>query len=260
MAPRLIAVGIDGDGRHPALSRRAEVALGELADIGTLVVIMTAGTLADVHRTPDAAAFVVASNGAALHDAATGELWWHAGLPVPVARSVVEHLRSVTGLRFDSFVESVDPTWHREPSRWGLTRRAEPVTLCRVRLHLLDAAAMLPLVSCSLPPGLGLILTAADRVELVPSGIDRAGALARLAGARGIQAADAVVFGSGASDWTAMHWAGTSITVAGSEPATCSLASRLLDDAADDPIADELDRLAARARSRTAPEVIRLTV
>ena len=92
------------------------------------------------------------------------------------------------------------------------------------------------LVSVTHSNGKGLI-------EAAATGVSKASAVAELAAARGISAAEVIAFGDMPNDLPLLTWAGISCAVANAHPAVLAAATRVIGGHDDDGVAEHLEGL-----------------
>ncbi|GAA2751314.1 HAD family hydrolase [Kitasatospora cinereorecta] len=269
---RLVATDLDGTllraGR--TISERTVRALRLAADAGAEVVVVTArppryiDALAEAYGLTGTA---VCSNGALVYDIDSRSVVASHTLAPQLARRVAEALtRSVPGVGF-----AVE-TGHRVlyAPEFGLRHAGdehaefavagndelwvtdEPIVKLLAWRSGGDADAMLaaaeesagPLASFTHSGGAGLL-------EVGAADVTKAGTLADLCAARGIDAAEVVAFGDMPNDLTILSWAGAGYAMANAHPRVLAAVARHTGSNEEDGVAAVLERLFARG---TAPE------
>jgi hypothetical protein len=120
-----------------------------------------------------------------------------------------------------------------EPAAKLLARHLgySPDELLELAVPVLDG-----LVSVTHSNGKGLI-------EAAATGVSKASAIAELAAARGISAAEVIAFGDMPNDLPLLTWAGISCAVANAHPAVLAAATRVIGGHDDDGVAEHLEGL-----------------
>lgn len=274
--PRLIASDLDGtllrnDG---TASPRTLRALRTAQDAGTEIVIVTARPPRFVDRLAGAAGLVgtaVCSNGALVYDIATRTVVSSRLLSLTTARRVAAALAAaVPGVGFALETGNqvlYEPAYRLRmsedtgaelpvPALADLWLTEAPVTKLLAWSDRLDADTLLAAarqgagdeVQLTHSGGRGLL-------EISAPGVTKAGTLAVLCAARGIDAADVIAFGDMPNDLTVLTWAGTGYAMANAHPAVLAAVTTHTASNEEDGVAEVVERLFAEQRVRPEPAV-----
>ncbi|WP_406100290.1 Cof-type HAD-IIB family hydrolase [Streptomyces sp. NBC_01013] len=268
----MIASDLDGtllrnDG---TLSPRTLRALRAAEEAGTEIVIVTARPPRFVDRLAEAtglAGTAVCSNGALVYDIATRTVVSSRILPVTTAHRVATALAAVVpgvGFALETGNQVVyEPAYRLRmsedagaelpvPTLADLWLTEAPVTKLLAWSDRLDADTLM----AAARPGAG------DEVQLTHSGgrglleisapgVTKAGTLAVLCAARGIDATEVIAFGDMPNDLTALAWAGRGYAMANAHPAVLAAVPTHTGTNEEDGVADVIERLfAAQVRPR----------
>ncbi|MEV6401214.1 HAD hydrolase family protein [Streptomyces sp. NPDC051907] len=266
--PRLIATDLDGTllRRGGILSQRTLSALRAAVDAGAEVVFVTARPPRFVDRLTAATGLVgtaVCSNGALVYDVATRTVVETRALPVAAARQVADALSlAAPGLGFaveTGYQVLYEPRFElRFPVEAGgevevaslldLWLTDVPITKLLAWSARLDADFLLAAAQAS-AGGLAQFTHSggAGLLEISATGVSKAGTLAALCAARGIDASDVVAFGDAPNDLTVLEWAGTGYAMANSHPAVLAAVRRHTASNEEDGVALVLEELFRRA-------------
>ncbi len=269
--PRLIATDLDGTLlRHGGiLSERTLRALHSAVDAGTEVVFVTARPPRFVDLLAETSGLVgtaVCSNGALVYDVATRTVTETRPLPVAAARQVATALADAApGLGFA--VETGHQVLY-EPGfglRFPGAADAEVAVASLLDLWLADVP-ITKLLAWSAQLDADLLLAAAEAsvagvaqfthsggrglLEVSAPGVTKAGTLAALCAARGIDASDVVAFGDMPNDLTILQWAGAAYAMANAHPTVLAAVRRHTSSNEDDGVAVVLEGIFGRPRAR----------
>jgi hydroxymethylpyrimidine pyrophosphatase-like HAD family hydrolase len=258
---RIIACDLDGTllRRDGSVSARTVVALDAAVRAGTTLVLVTArpprwldAVAAELPCHPVA----VCCNGALTYDVHHKTLVDERPISATVARWAVGRLRSE--LPSAAFAAEIGLSYGQEPeypNRWPVPPQAivsavealvaGPVSTLIVRdtdsddaWQILErarrAVGRLAEVTCPGPGG---------PVELTGVGVNKASALARLAAAAGVGAAQVLAFGDMPNDLPMLTWAGTGVATANAHPDVLAAVDHVTGDCDEDGVADFLDGL-----------------
>jgi Cof subfamily protein (haloacid dehalogenase superfamily) len=261
--PRMVATDLDGtlvrgDG---TVSERTRAALRRASAAGAEVMLVTARPPRYVDRLGlDAgiAALAVCGNGAIVYDAASRTVVEARQLALAVARKVAAVLTgALPGIGFA--VETgrevlCEPAFTRRfsaeagaevtvPDLTALWRAAPIVKLlawCADR----DVDAMLA-VACAAVGGAAEVTHSGGTglLEVSAPGVTKAGTLAGLCAARGIDPAQVIAFGDMPNDLTILGWAGTAYAMANAHPAVLAAVRRHTASNDQDGVAEVLEWL-----------------
>lgn len=271
--PRLVAIDLDGTllRSDRTVSARSRAAIAAAQAGGAEVVVATA-------RSPRSARVLAAdagigglaicANGATVYDLDGDRLVVHTPLPAATAHRLVIALRErfpgiVFGweheLRFGSepaYEALREPEWWPRPEgsyppcdplEWTL-----PITKLLARLPSADLEHVLAVAAELAGEDASTTLAGEAFVELAAPGVSKEAALERIAGDKGIAAAEVVAFGDHVTDAGMLAWAGHGVAVANAHAAALAAADEVTAANDEDGVAVVLERLFERYSSRSA--------
>lgn len=260
---RVVAVDLDGTllRSDSTASPRTVAALRRATAAGARVVIVTARPPRFTRLLADEAGIdglAVCSNGAATYDLATGTTEIVGPLPLPVAeRAAAVIAGALDGAAFaveTGEVALIGPGYGHVATRererppvatldelWALDRCVKllawsPAPVTDALLDRLQA--LLPEVAVTYSGGSGLL-------EISSATVSKAGTLARLCAAWGVDAAEVIAFGDMPNDLPVLRWAGTAVAVANAHPQVLACAHRVTASNDDDGVALVLEEVFA---------------
>jgi Cof subfamily protein (haloacid dehalogenase superfamily) len=261
--PRLVATDLDGTLlRSGALvSDRTRAALLLAREAGAEVVFVTARPPRAVHAIAEAARVsgtAICSNGAIEYDLATRAFRrttpLDRGVAFRVADALTEALPGVafavetgTGVLFEPAYgrrpHRFDPRYRREvPSVW----EGETPIVKLVAWSAEQPADALFTAAVAAVEGLAEVThSGGDMLEISAPGVTKAGALALLCEARGIEPAQVVAFGDMPNDLAVLAYAGTGYAMANAHPMVLAAVERHTLSNQEDGVAVVLERLFA---------------
>ena len=239
--PKLIATDLDGTFLSPDSSVSAENSSAVLAaqEAGVTVVFATGRPirwLEVIRGLPGAHPTVIASNGAALYDAAADELVDRITIDSAAALDAVARIRRVvddvrfafeSGTRFghEPHYTTWEPTDGSDPDIFSgpvETIVHEDLVKVLVQSPALDSDELLSRVGRVLGDRLSVTHSSArgyGLVEISARGVDKGAMLARVCARMGIDAADVAAFGDMPNDLSMLTWVGQPYVVANAHPA-----------------------------------------
>jgi HAD superfamily hydrolase (TIGR01484 family) len=261
--PRLVATDLDGtivrsDG---AISDRMVDAVRLARRRGAEVIFLTGRPprlMGDIGEAFGREGIAVCSNGAFVYDLRSGVVVEENAIEPAVLAEAAKLLRAAVpeiGLAIE-YADGVAGDHRYEAGDWDagivierlhddeLFARPAPKlvgrhpTLSADELLALAAPALSPIVMPYHANGVRL-------VEAVAIGVNKASALATLAGRHGIDPADAIAFGDMPNDLLLLEWAGTSYAVANAHPDVLRMVDHVIGSNDDDGVAEVLERLFA---------------
>jgi Cof subfamily protein (haloacid dehalogenase superfamily) len=259
----MVATDLDGTlvGSDGTVSARTRRALHRARAAGAEIVLITARPPRYVDRLgldAEVAATAVCGNGAIVYDVASRTVVEARELPLPVARKVAGVLSgALPGIGFA--VETgrevlCEPAFTRRfsadagaevavPALTALWRAAPIVKLlawCADR----DVDAMLA-VACAAVGGAAEVTHSGGTglLEVSAPGVTKAGTLATLCAARGIDPAGVLAFGDMPNDLTILGWAGTAYAMGNAHPTVLAAVGRHASGNDADGVAEVLERL-----------------
>ncbi|MEY9969099.1 HAD superfamily hydrolase (TIGR01484 family) [Streptacidiphilus sp. MAP12-16] len=261
--PLLVATDLDGtivrsDG---TVSARTVAAFARVEAAGARFVLVTGrpprlmGGIAETFGHRGAA---ICSNGALIHDLATGKVVEENPIPVPELVEAAQRLRAAIpglGLAVEYAAElAADPLY--ESGDWDadveIDRIPDAELFGRPAPKLLgkhpelSADELLALARPVLDGIVNVYHSNGTRlIEVVAPGVSKASALAALARQHGIAAARTVAFGDMPNDLPMMAWAGTSYAVANAHRDVLDAADQVIGGHDEDGVAAVLERLFA---------------
>jgi Cof subfamily protein (haloacid dehalogenase superfamily) len=259
-APRLVATDLDGTVVDPRgeISDRTVAVLKALEERGVPVVFVTGRPprwMAEVAVRTGHTGLAVCANGAIVYDLHREEVVETSPIAVEVGLDVARRLRAA--LPEVAFAVETEAGFAHEETyvaRWDVGQASavdvietiydRPAVKLLARHEDMDPDSLLAaarevagdLVELTHSSSTGLL-------EISAAGVSKASALARLAGRRGIGAADVVAFGDMPNDLPMLAWAGTAYGVRTGHPDVLAAVERLVDGPEDDGVARELERL-----------------
>ena len=265
MRARLAAIDLDGTllRSDSSVSDRTRAALVAARHAGIDLVPVTARSPRSVRAIAAGAGIggvAICANGATLYDLDVGAIVRHEPFPAAVAHRVARGLREqVPGITFGWELElrfGSEPAY--EALRDGATQRPdgsfppcdvldwhEPMTKLLVRRPGADLEDVLALARELGGDDADATLAGQEFVEVMARGVAKEAALARLAGARGIDASEVVAFGDQLTDVGMLAWAGLGVAVANAHAAALEAADEVTASNDDDGVALVLERLVA---------------
>ncbi|OLB79738.1 MAG: hydrolase [Actinobacteria bacterium 13_2_20CM_2_71_6] len=262
----MIATDLDGtvlrsDG---TVSARTREALRQAGAAGAEVVFVTARPpryIDALGLDAGLAATAVCSNGAIVYDVGTRAVVQARALPVPVARTVAQALAAAlrgVGFAVETGYEVLcEPAFTKRfaadagtetelASLAELWRRAEPMVKLLCWSGRLDADRMLAIACAAVGAAAEVTHSGGSGLlEISAPGVTKAGTLAALCTARGIDPADVVAFGDMPNDLTILDWAGTAYAMGNAHPAVRAAVGRHTATNDADGVADILELLFA---------------
>ncbi|MDO8297628.1 MAG: HAD family hydrolase [Caulobacter sp.] len=230
---RLIATDLDGtllreDG---GISPRTRAAIGAAQQAGLTVVFVTARPPRDVHAIAehlDITGMAVCSNGAIVHDLATGETHRHVRLCSDLARALVAELRNAEpAITFavehghklgqePGFPAFFAGTVHHHEPAVGHAHELCAEALTKLLIHHPghEAEALAVILRAHVGDRAEVIWSGAPFVEIAPSGVSKAAGLAALCETLGIAAREVIAFGDMPNDLPMLAFAGRGVAVA----------------------------------------------
>jgi Cof subfamily protein (haloacid dehalogenase superfamily) len=256
---RLAGVDLDGtllrsDG---TISDRTRAAIRAARAAGITVVIVTARgpmSVSAVAQDAGITGAAICSNGGLVVDVATGEIVKQRLLQTDVAVALVHALREqVPGIVFavehEEFAhEPGFAAWDWEPPAGtriadAIELLADPATklILRHAGHEVDALAVLAreLVGDTAT----VVASGGQAVEVTAAGVNKAAALAEIAGDLGIGAEEVVAFGDYPNDAAMLAWAGLGVAVANAHAEVLAVADEVTASNDEDGVALVLERL-----------------
>ena len=272
--PRLVATDIDGTilPHGGTVSARTRAALQQYTERGVDVVLVTGRPprwLPPVVEATGLTGPAIVANGAMVIDAQSLE-------PIEVSSIPQEHLTEAID-RFTAALPDavfavetpgelrVGPGFERirtSGTREGLTPDEPPVTYASSIAELVDGESFIKILVLSpasdpdemLATGraeAGHVVSvtrsgvARPLLELGPHGVSKASALARYAGARGIDQADVVAFGDMPNDVEMLRWAGHGFAMHGGHAEALAAAQHVAPPVTEDGVAQVLETFLA---------------
>ena len=258
--PRLVATDLDGtvvrsDG---TISDRTRDVLAAVEEAGAVLVLVTGRPprwMPPIVEATGHRGVAICANGALIYDLHTSTVIRHSLLTAEAMNDIVEALRrDLPGIAFA--VERHDSGFAHEPSyrpRWD---SSDAKAVRPIEELLADGAVKL----LGRHEGMGSdeLLAAAHRsvgelgtlthsssdglLEISAVGVSKASALAELAAAQDIEAAEAVTFGDMPNDIPMLSWAGHGVAVANAHPDVLAVADEVTASNDDDGVAQVLAR------------------
>jgi Cof subfamily protein (haloacid dehalogenase superfamily) len=258
---RLAGVDLDGtllrsDG---TISDRTRAAIRGARAAGIAVVIVTARgpmSVSDVARDAGITGTAICSNGGLLVDVATGEILKERLLQSEVAIGLVHGLREqVPGIVFavehEAFAhEPGFSAWDWKPPAGtriadAIELLADPATKLILRHAEHEVDALAALARELVGDAATVVASGGEAVEVTAAGVNKAAALAEIAGELGIGAADVVAFGDYPNDAAMLAWAGLGVAVANAHAEVLAVADEVTASNDEDGVALVLERLSA---------------
>ncbi|SEL75382.1 hypothetical protein SAMN05444583_11426 [Rhodococcus maanshanensis] len=266
---RLLATDLDGTllRSDRSISRRTAAAMSAAALAGIEIVWATARARHSVHELALECGFrgkAICANGAVVLDLADGTpvITATTSITTAAATTAMGRVRTLMpGVVFanvgpTSFV--AEPEYaalcefadhHRHPHEMSLSELLpaleEPMVKIVVRHPEVSSAELYRAAVAAGVDGVELTHSGAPYVEMAPSGVSKASALAELCAADGIEAHEVAVVGDGINDIPMLSWAGTALCPSNALPEVVSLADRVLAGNDDDGVARYLEELVA---------------
>ena len=258
--PRLVAIDVDGTliGSDHSLAERTARAVAAVRAAGVTVAIASGRPFFVVGALARLADWVISGNGTQLTHVASGETPYEVTFPYAEAATFVREARvRVPDIRFalitdlhlgweDGF-EAFSPPDARPGERVGDVLVDVPGNdvLRLVAYHPEhDPTDLAPLLQGILPhleaEHLGF-----PGVEIGPHGVDKALALAWLAGHLGIERADVWAFGDGINDVDMLRWVGRGIAMGNAHGSVLAVADEVTSSNDEHGVAVVLERVAA---------------
>jgi hydroxymethylpyrimidine pyrophosphatase-like HAD family hydrolase len=260
---KVIATDLDGTLLHRgALSERNQKALLAARERGIQVVAVTARAPRGVHRHPELAASIdaaICSNGAIVHDFATGTADFHHPIPIPIARELQRRLVDAmpqarfaveTGESqiaqdpmFQIGVHLHDPWYFVDPAA-DLFDGVDAVATFIVKAPGLDAASLVAQARRVHVPGVRMWHWGSyPEIEYSSHLATKGLALAEWCAARGIGPESVIAFGDMPTDVSMLAWAGRSFAVANANAEALAAASDRTASCADDGVARAIEMI-----------------
>ena len=272
---RMVATDLDGTiiPHGQAISTRTRDALDACEQAGVHVVYVTGRPprwLAPVVAATSRSRFAICANGAVTLDLARDSIVTLHPIPNDVVRDVARRLRAVVpdivfavettgGVRVEDGYEIARGSGRAEGLAPNADQEGDRVSAPTLE-QMLDDEPLIKLIafsSASTPDGL---LAASRRhvtdlvdpthssravaiLEMSPLNVTKASSLGELARSWGIAAAEVVTFGDMPNDVGMLRWAGTSFAMSGGHSDAISAADHLAPPAAEDGVAQVLERL-----------------
>lgn len=261
---RLIASDLDGtllrdDG---SISRRTRAAVAAAREAGVVFVFVTARPPRDVQAIADhlgISGVAVCSNGAIIHDVATGEMSRHVRLCSDLARTLVSELRlAEPGIAFATehghriglephFPPFFDETVHHHAPVIGdaVTLCGEPLTKLLIHHPHHGAEILVERVRGHAGERAEVIWSGAPFIEIASPGVSKAAGLAALCEDLAIGPHEIAAFGDMPNDREMLAFAGLGVAVANAHPAVREAADEITASNEDDGVALVVERLLA---------------
>lgn len=239
--PKLIATDLDGTFLSPDASVSAENSAAVLAaqEAGVTVVFATGRPirwLEVIRGLPGAHPIVIASNGAALYDAAEDVMVDRITIETALALEAVDQIRSVaddvrfafeSGTRFghEPHYTTWEPTDGSDPDIFAgpvETIVHDDLVKMLVQSPGLDSDELLARVDRVVGDRLSVTHSSSrgyGLVEVSAPGVDKGAMLARVCGRLGIEADEVAAFGDMPNDLSMLSWVGHPYVVANAHPA-----------------------------------------
>lgn len=241
MAVRLVALDLDGTVLGPGTEIAAELpaVLRQAMDAGVQIALATGRMLrsaAGVQRRLGIEGPLVAYNGGAVR--LSDGSGWSQGVPVPAAHAI-GRLCQDRGyflqcyLGDELFVSAVDPRADAYAALAGVAYTVDPQTAFfpgrePTKLLVIEPAARQPEVRAAVAGvaagAVALSHSYPHYLEISGAGVDKGRALARLAAAIGLEAADVMAVGDAENDLPMVAYAGVGVAVANASAALRSAA------------------------------------
>ncbi|PTR41894.1 hypothetical protein C8K38_11158 [Rhodococcus sp. OK611] len=264
---RLVATDLDGTllRSDRTISRRTAAAMAAAGESGIEIVWATARARHSVHELALDCGFrgrAICANGAVVLDLADGSALVTAttSITTDAATTAMVRVRSLMpGVVFanvgpTSFV--AEPEYaalcefadhHRHPHEMALSELLpaldEPMVKIVVRHPEVSSAELYRAAVAAGVDGVELTHSGAPYLEMAPSGVSKASALAELCSAGGIEAHEVAVAGDGINDVPMLAWAGTALCPSNALPEVRALADRVLAGNDEDGVARYLEEL-----------------
>ncbi len=258
---RMVATDLDGTivRRDGTVSARTVAALAAVEDAGVPLVLVTGRPPRWMRAVVEATGHrgvAICANGAVVYDLHTERILEAFLLPVDAGQEAVRRVREV--MPGAAFAVESGAGFAHDPGyrpRWNPTDRvrvapaeelvAVPVVKLLVRDEDSDGDTMLALAREALA---GLVEVTHSNaqdclLEISGLGVSKATTLARLAGERGVAAADVVAFGDQPNHQPMLTWAGTGYAVANAHPDVLAAIPRHTGSVDDDGVAAVLEAL-----------------
>lgn len=261
---RLIATDLDGtllrdDG---SISERTRRAIGGAQAAGLTVVFVTARPPRDVHAIADhlgITGMAICSNGAIVHDLATGETHRHERLCQDLARSLVSELRlAEPGVAFATehghrlgqeahFPDLFADTVHHHARRIDDAAALCGEVLTKLLVHHPDhhVEHLATRIRGHLGDRGEVIWSGAPFVEIAPSGVSKASGLASLCALLDLSPAEVIAFGDMPNDVPMLGYAGRGVAVSNAHPEVLAAADEVTASNEDDGVARVIESLLA---------------
>lgn len=259
---RLIATDLDGtllrgDG---GISSRTRAAIAGAQAAGLTVVFVTARPPRDVAAIAEHLAITgvaVCSNGAIVHDLATGETHRHVRLCSDLARDLVTELRlAEPGISFATehghkvgqepgFPDFFADTVHHHPRRVddAVLLCAEDLTKLLIHHPDHEAEALLHRIRGHAGDRAEVIWSGAPFIEIATPGVSKGAGLAAFCGDLGVTAAQVIAFGDMPNDLPMLAFAGRGVAVANAHPDVLAAADEITAANDDDGVAMVIETL-----------------
>ena len=262
MPYRLIALDLDGTlkASGQAISERVVGVVQHAIGAGVKVTMATGRMFQSTRPFAQQLGIslpIICYQGALIGDAASGDVLWHRTMPLPLARRVIEEVRT-SGLHLnlflndEYFVEDANETAQRYSSVAKV-----PLHAVADLLHFLEreptkivaigdedkASTLVKHLQETFGPALSVCKTFPHFCEVGPPEATKSRALAWLAGELGIGQAETVAVGDSGNDVDMLRWAGLGGAVAGSAPEVIAAADLVATGGAGDGVIELIEDL-----------------
>jgi Cof subfamily protein (haloacid dehalogenase superfamily) len=268
---RLVATDLDATllDREHRLSARNRAALERCAESGIEVVVATGRALSTVPaevRSVKGVRYLICANGANIYDNATDELLYAKYLSREAMESVWDLIRNAAVMKeifwrgepytsreaYDNLARFGVPDWFRD---YVLTTRIPVADLEGFTKEHIDQIENINFNYANynirdflidrLTPDDGRLYTLTAslpfNIEIGGVGVDKAGAVAKVAEWVGVTREQCMCLGDNSNDVSMIKWAGKGVTVAGGVPAAIEAADYVTAEASEDGVAKAIE-------------------